>query len=322
MWDWISSNFRALVEAQMSDDGSGFWWVLGSYLLMLLIERGLYFLQDRHEWNERDARANLWNGILTAVVSTIVGGAIFVTIYQGLYENFRLFTVPLALGGWVAAFLLTDLAYYVDHRISHRVGFFWAIHHTHHSSNEMHLLVAQRTNVFMTGGLAQPTYFLLPIVGVPLPMLIVVQFFGNLWGIFNHTRLVGRMGPLDGVLATPSNHRVHHGSDAKYLDRNYGQTLILWDRLFGSFQREEETPTFGLVSPLHSYKIWDIQTSGFQWLVGQMRSANRWPDKLRYLVKPPGWSHDGRHETSATIQARALTDAVGGTHPRAPPTVR
>lgn len=303
MFEAIGDFFRELVRAQMA--GEGFWYMLAYYMGFLLIERLLYLFQDRHHWNEADAWANIKNGTFNAVIEPFVGAVIFVTIYSFLFEYLRLFTFPVAVWAFLLAWLLNDLAYYTDHRIAHRTGFFWAFHHTHHSSNEMNILVANRGNVFGLGGTMSPVYFLLAILGVPLAMFATVKFFGNLWGIFNHTRLVDRMGPLEHVLATPSAHRVHHGADPKYLDKNYGQVLILWDKLFGTFQREEEPPRFGLVQPLNSYRIWDIQTSGFQWLFGQMRRADNWRDRLRYLWHPPGWSHDGQHETSETIQQRA-----------------
>jgi sterol desaturase/sphingolipid hydroxylase (fatty acid hydroxylase superfamily) len=301
MIDWVGNAITALVDAQMS--GQGFIYMLGYFISAMLIERALYLFQERHHWNEADARANVLNGIVSTVGEALVGAVLFVTAYLFLFEHLRLFTIPLLWWGWLIAFLLNDLAYYVDHRIAHRTGFFWALHHSHHSSNEMNLLVAQRGNVFMLGGLLQPAYLALALLGFPLAMLVTVKFFGNMWGIFNHTRLVPRMGPLEHVLATPSNHRVHHGSDAKYLDRNYGQVLILWDRLFGTYQGEEEEPTYGLVEPMHSYRIWHIQTGGLAWLIGRMRSADRWRDRVRYLWKPPGWSHDGHHATSETIRA-------------------
>jgi sterol desaturase/sphingolipid hydroxylase (fatty acid hydroxylase superfamily) len=287
--------------ARSMGDGSGFPLVFGTYMTMLAVERITYVFVDRDSWNETDAWANVRNALFYSGFQTLVTGTIFVGIYVWLYENARLFDVPFVWWGWIIAFLLNDLAYYTDHRISHRTGFFWAIHTTHHSSNEMNLLVANRGTVLDVGGAMSVTYYLLPIFGVHPAMFLACKFFANLWGIFNHTRRVKRMGLLEEILATPANHRVHHGTEPKYLDRNYGQVLILWDRLFGSFQREEEEPTYGLVKPLESRKLWDIQTSGAQWLWGQIRTAPRWSDKLRYLVMPPGWSHDGNHATTETI---------------------
>ena len=177
----------------------------------------------------------------------------------------------------------------------------------------MNLTVSARGTILGFAGVMSPTYFVICAwIGTPFAMFIAAKFFGNLWGIFNHTRLIRRMGVLDEILATPANHRVHHGTEPKYLDRNYGQTLIIWDRLFGTFQREEEEPTFGLVKQLHSDRIWDIQTSGLQWLWREIRRAPRWDDKLRYLIMPPGWHHDGCHATSEQIR-RGVPGCIAGT---------
>ena len=297
-----AANLLATI-AQKVGDGTGFWIIFGSYMAMVFAERLIYALRRNHEWHEREARANVFNQLVNEAVGALLTGALFMGIYVFVYSQARLFDIPFVWWAWVLAFLLNDLAYYVDHRIAHRSGFFWAFHIPHHSSREMNLLVSPRGSIFGLGGVISPTYFLLALIGLPPAMFLAAKFFGNLWGIFNHTRLVHRMGLLEGILATPANHRVHHGTEAKYLDRNYGQTLILWDRLFGSWQPEEEEPTYGLVKQMDSHRIWDIQTWGIRWLFAQIRRADRWQDKAMYLIKPPGWSHDGQHETTETLVA-------------------
>ena len=283
--------------------GKGFWITFGSYMSMLAVERVAYVRGDEHRWDERDAWANVFNALFTLAVEALVFGALFAGLYLWVYDH-RVATVPFVWWGWGLALLLNDLAYYTDHRIAHRTGLLWAIHTSHHSSREMNLLVANRGTILGAGGIMSPTYFVLALVGIHPAMFLAVKFFGNLWGIFNHTRLIGRMGWLERWLCTPANHRVHHGTDTKYLDRNYGQTLLIWDRLFGTFQPEEEAPTFGLVEQMDSHRLWDIQTWGVQRLVARMRAAPDWGDRLRYLWKPPGWSHDGRHSTTEAIRER------------------
>lgn len=283
---------------------NAFFWALGTYVAMIVIERMAYFFHDRGSWNERDARVNVINNSVTAVGDAFIGGPLFVAVYFLVYDNLRLFDVPFVWWGWVLAFILNDLAYYVDHRIAHRTGFFWALHIAHHSSKEMNLTVSARGSVFGLGGTVSLAYFVfLAMLGVPFMMFIAAKFFANLWGIFNHTRIVHRMGFLENWLATPANHRVHHGTDVKYLDKNYGQVLIIWDRLFGSFQREEEEPIYGLVKQLESDRIWDIQTWGPRWLIGEMARAPRLADKLRYLWMPPGWRHDGCPMTTEQMRS-------------------
>lgn len=291
-------------------DGTGFWIIFSSYMAMMFFERLIYLFARNHEWDEREARANVINQLFNEAVGALLTGALFMGIYVFVYENARLLDIGFVWWSWVLAFLLNDLAYYIDHRIAHRTGFFWAIHIPHHSSREMNLLVSPRGSIFDLRGVMSPCYFLVALVGINPLMFLAAKFFGNLWGIFNHTRLVHRMGILEGILATPANHRVHHGIEPKYLDKNYGQVLIIWDRMFGSWQPEEEEPTYGLVKQMDSHRIWDIQTWGIRWLIGQMRSADRWQVKLMYLVKPPGWSHDGQHETTETlVQGKQLVPA-------------
>lgn len=298
--EFVGQFFRDVATMAGSGGTPAFLLALGSYVAMLLTERLAYLFEPEHRWNERDARTNVLNQTVTAVVDGLVGGAVFVGIYLVVYQ-YRPVDVPFVWWGWLLAFLLNDLAYYVDHRIAHRSGFFWAFHVPHHSSREMNLTVSARGTAFGLGGTISPAYFVLALIGLNPVMFLGVKFFGNLWGIFNHTRLVRRMGWLDGWLCTPANHRVHHGTQPKYLDKNYGQTLLIWDRLFGTWQPEEEEPVYGLVSQMDSDRIWDIQTWGLQWLIRQMRSADSWSDRLRYLYYPPGWRHDGCHQTTEAI---------------------
>jgi sterol desaturase/sphingolipid hydroxylase (fatty acid hydroxylase superfamily) len=289
------------VTAEKVGSGTGFWIIFGSYMAMMLFELLIYAVARRHELNGREARANVINQLFNEAVGALLTGALFMGIYVLVYENLRIFEIGYVWWAWVLAFLLNDLAYYTDHRIAHRTGFFWALHIPHHSSREMNLLVSPRGSIFDLRGVMSPCYFLVALIGVPPLIFLAMKFFSNLWGIFNHTRLIHRMGILERFLATPANHRVHHGIEPKYLDKNYGQVLIIWDRLFGSWQPEEEEPTYGLVKQMDSHRIWDIQTWGIRWLIGQMRSADRWQDSLMYLIKPPGWSHDGQHEMTETL---------------------
>lgn len=300
---YAAGSIIADTARRMGDD-TGFPIVFGTYMAMLAIERIAYIFIDREAWNEAEAWANVRSALANTAIQIVLTGAIFMGIYVYLYDHARVIDVPFTAWGWVVALLLNDLAYYTDHRMAHRIGLLWALHTSHHSSREMNLLVANRGTALDLGGVMSPAYFVLAILGVHPAMFLAAKFFGNLWGIFNHTRLVKRMGLLEGVLATPANHRVHHGTEPKYLDRNYGQTLVIWDRLFGTFQREEEEPTYGLVKQMESHRVWDIQTWGVRHLVAQLRSAPRWRDKLGYLVRPPGWSHDGNHATTEAIVAR------------------
>ncbi len=283
----------------------GLYFALPTFVGMILIERIGYFFFSQKKWNIRDTWANILIFWLNVGYELLIGILIPISIFYLLYEHARLFTLPSDGWGWLLAFLIHDFIYYIDHWIAHRTGLFWAFHHVHHSSKEFNLTVASR-GFFLDGTkLSQPLYFLMPILGMSVFQIIVVAVLKNLFGIFNHTRLVKNMGFLEYILATPSNHRVHHGSDLKYLDKNFGQVLIIWDILFGTFQREEEEPTYGLVKNIDTHHPVEIELAGVRWLWRQIQSADKWSDKLKYLYKPPGWRHDGPGETAKELRERA-----------------
>jgi sterol desaturase/sphingolipid hydroxylase (fatty acid hydroxylase superfamily) len=189
---------------------------------------------------------------------------------------------------WVTVFLLVDLGQYLLHRLSHRVSLLWACHVVHHSSEELNYAVALRNSSLH--GLFLWVFFLpLALVGVPWRIVGVCYALNVVYQFWLHTRLVGRLGPLELVLNTPSHHRVHHGVDPKYLDRNYGGVLIVWDRLFGTFQLEEEEPTYGVTRPLASWNAVWANLDGFADIARRWRASDGWGDRLRAVFGPPEW---------------------------------
>ena len=295
LWTWY--------DAQIEANGGGV-LLFFLYTGMLLTERVAYLLRPAHRsrWDERDALTNIATSIAIQVAGIAGAAAVFLLAYGFVYEHLALFRLPNAWWAFLFAFVLNDFLYWLDHVVSHRNGFFWTWHQTHHSSREMNLTVSPRGHVLLP--FFQPIYLLLPLFGVPLAMAFAVKLIGNLWGIFNHTRLVHRMGPLERWLCTPANHRVHHGTEPKYLDKNYGQTLLVWDRLFGTWQPEEEEPTYGLVSQAERQDPLSIQLDPIRGLWRPLRAAPGWRARLGYLWHPPGWSHTGQHERTAELVAR------------------
>lgn len=305
--EFLGGVMGAIAEiARRMGEGEGLAITAGTFIAMVLAERLIYlFDPDAPHFNNRDFTSNAKSQAVSAVIDGLVGTVLFVGVYTVIYENFRLFQFQYSALTWLCVFLLNDLRYYLDHRLAHRVGALWALHFAHHSSQEMTLIVANRNTALSFAKLMEPMHLVLAFLGVPLPMLLAVNFFGNLWGIFNHTRLVKRMGWLDILLCTPSVHRVHHGIEPKYLDRNYGQVLLLWDHLFGTYQREEEEPTYGLTDRREYHSVLEIQTGGVQWLWNRLLRSPKWAHKVMYLLMPPGWSHDGRHERSEDLLRHA-----------------
>ena len=187
---------------------------------------------------------------------------------------------------WVLAFVLIDLVFYIYHRLSHRVRFLWAIHMSHHSSEEMNFAVSFRQAWF--GPISKvPFFMVLPILGLDPLMIAVAGVISTLWGVVGHTQIIGKLGPLEWLFNTPSHHRVHHGSNPEYIDKNYGNLLIIWDRLFGTFQPEESPVNYGLVNNVNTFNPIKITFMGWNKIFLDMKKASSFRQAIDHFFGPP-----------------------------------
>ena len=270
-------------------------------------------LERRRVYRLNDSINDLSCGVLQVVVGTFTGAALlaaYVTIWRVFDARswHPLDVTSLSAGGkWLAAvalFLGVDCAYYWFHRVSHQMNAPWAAHAVHHQSEEYNLAVALRQGTF------QPFFswvFYLPLAAIGFPPLwfVAMSAFNTLYQFWIHTRLIGKLGPLEWVLNTPSHHRVHHGRNPKYLDKNHAGTLIIWDRMFGTFQEEEEEPVYGIVRPLASWNPLWANVHEYVELWQTARQAPYWTDKLKIWFMPPGWQPRGLPEHPPTPEVRA-----------------
>ncbi len=197
--------------------------------------------------------ANLSVGILERLLD-VYTGAVFYFIYDFLQKNYGLINIKPTPLVWLGLLICTDFVWYWYHRLAHEVNLLWAIHIVHHQSEDFNFTVSARITVlqaFLRGGF----WCVLPLLGFPAQMIIVMLLIHGLYPFFTHTKLVGKLGILEYLFVTPSHHRVHHASNEQYLDKNYGDVLIIWDKLFGTYQSEEEETTivYGLTKPLNTY---------------------------------------------------------------------
>ena len=248
-------------------------------------------LKGRQVFRGPDVFANLSLGAAQTVFAAVVGGLLAAT-YVAVY-SVRLFDIPATSPwAWAALLLGTDFAYYGFHRASHRTRLGWAAHAPHHQSEDFNLSVALRQ------GPVQPLFsraFYLPLalLGFPPAMFAIAVGLNTLFQFWVHTELIGRLGPLEWVFVTPSHHRVHHACNGRYLDKNHGGMLIVWDRLFGTFEPEREPVTYGTVKPVNSFNPLHAAWLPFGELVRLMRRTPRLGDKLRLAFMPPGWHPPG-----------------------------
>ena len=258
------------------------------FLLTIALEAYLMHRRKQPVYRYHDTLANLGNGIGSQVLGFLVG-ALGIVAYAAVLARFGLFQLSLqSIPTWIAVFLLDDFLYYLYHWASHRVNFLWATHSVHHQSEEYNLSAALRQSWF-TGFTSFVFYLPLAVLGVPVVMFVVVRTLNTLYQFWIHTRSVGRLGVLEWFLNTPSHHRVHHGIEPAYIDKNHGGVFIVWDRLFGTFVPESSEPVYGLVSPLASYNPLWANVAEFSKLWKISRQTQHLRDKLLIWVKPPEW---------------------------------
>ncbi len=193
---------------------------------------------------------------------------------------------------WVLAIVGTDLAYYAEHRMQHRVRLFWAAHSVHHSSQHFNMSTALRLSWLIPGKfLAAVVYIPLALAGVPVWMIFLSKAIVLLFQYPIHTERIGKLHPaIEFVFNTPSHHRVHHGANNPYLDKNYGGILIIWDRLFNSYAHEVEQVRYGLTHNIATYNPIKVNFHEFALMVRDVWRAKSWRARVGYLLRPPGWT--------------------------------
>tara|TARA_Y100000022_G_scaffold35878_1_gene29145 strand:- start:375 stop:944 length:570 start_codon:yes stop_codon:yes gene_type:complete len=181
---------------------------------------------------------------------------------------------------------MIDFVFYIYHRLSHRVRFLWAVHLSHHSSEEMNFAVSFRQAWF--GPISKIPFFMaLPLLGFDPTIIAVAGVMSTLWGIVGHTQIVGKLGVLEWVFNTPSHHRVHHGANKQYIDKNYGNLLIIWDRIFGTFAPEEEPVKFGLVNNVNTFNPTKITFMAWSSMIKDIKNKNNFIEILSTIFGPP-----------------------------------
>ena len=277
------------------------------FVLTIILEIALTrFKAVKSHYETKDTMASLGMGLGSNVAGLLTGGAaVAATVW--VWQH-RVFDIPMtAIWAWVAIFFLEDLTYYWFHRLSHERRFWWAAHVNHHSSQHYNLSTALRQT--WTGGLAGTWALWLPLafLGFPPAMLAIQKGISLVYQFWIHTEAIGRMPRwFEAVFNTPSHHRVHHARNPRYLDRNYAGILIVWDKLFGTFQPEldEEKPRYGIVKNLGNFNILRVAFHEWGGIAKDLAGSRSLREVGGYLFGPPGWSPDGSRDTSATLKAQ------------------
>ena len=261
-----------------------------AFLLLVVFEKWYGWYRGKDTVRNLDMISSLSSGV-TNVVKDVLGISIAIMSYSWMVDHLAIVHIKSSIALYLVAFIVLDFSGYWVHRIAHQYNFFWNNHIIHHSSEEFNLACALRQSISVFVRIF--TFLLLPaaLLGVPGQVIAVVapiQLFAQFW---YHTQHIGKMGILEYILVTPSHHRVHHAINPEYLDKNYSQIFIWWDKWFGTFQPELDhiPPVYGITRPV---RTWNPIKINFQHLALLIRDAWRtksWSDKLKIWMMPTGW---------------------------------
>ncbi len=293
------------------------WLILIStplYFIIIGLELLLTHLQHRKVYTLKDTAANIYLMLLNSAID--LGFRVIYLVILNYFYIRAWISIENIFFYWLVLVLLEDFLYYWLHRFDHEIRLFWAVHVTHHSSRQMNFTVGFRSSVFQP--LYRFIYFIpLALLGFKPIDIVFVYSATQIWGIFVHTELIHKMGWLEYIMITPSHHRVHHGSNPKYLDKNMGMFLVIWDKLFGTFQPEllpeqYQSITYGLTKNIHDPNALTLVFHEWKEIRRDMTQKGiPFKTRLRYLFGPPGWSHDGSRLTSEQMRKRELEEVHG-----------
>lgn len=253
----------------------------------------------------RDSAASLAMGLGFLAVEIVLKLLPFAGL-AWLYQ-FRLFDIPVVWWSWVLLLFAEDFCYYWFHRLHHEVRALWAAHVNHHSSTHYNLTTALRQS-WTTPFTGFVFWAPLPLLGFPIEMILIQKSISLLYQYWLHTELIGKLGWFGVIFNTPSHHRVHHGRNPIYLDRNHAGIFIIWDKVFGTFEPEDEPVDYGLTKNIHTYNPVRIAFHEWASMLTDAWKAKTWRGRFGYLVMPPGWTEDGSGKTSHTLRVEYLAE--------------
>ncbi|MGZ3883236.1 MAG: sterol desaturase family protein [Bacteroidia bacterium] len=277
------------------------------YVIVIGAEMLYSYFHNRKLYSGKGLAANLYLTSLNFTLDILVRGMCLLVL--NYFYKFRFFEIENTIGYWAALVLAEDFMYYWLHRVDHYCRFFWAVHVTHHSSEEFNFTVGFRSSVFQP--LYRFIYFIpLSLCGFKGIDIMFMYSATQIFGILAHTKTVRKLGVLEYILVTPSHHRVHHGSNVKYLDKNMGMLLIVWDKLFGTFQPEEESEPvkYGLTKNIDTHHPGTMVFHEWRAIFKDLKKQISLKQKFMYVFGPPGWSHDGSTKTSGQLR-REMTSS-------------
>ena len=260
------------------------------FTLSVIIESIINYHNKSDYYVLKDTFASLSMGVGNVIMSILTK---FITLsFFYLLYNYRIFELSNQWWVWLLILFSDDFTFYWFHRFSHRCRYFWASHVIHHSSTKYNLSTALRQT--WTGTISGKFifWFWLPIIGFHPLMIITMKSINLIYQFWVHTEVINKMPKVfEAIFNTPSNHRVHHGSDSIYIDKNYAGIFIIWDKLFGTFQKEIHRPKYGITHNINTYNPLKVATHEWISILKDIKWENSLINNMKYIFKHPGWSH-------------------------------
>jgi len=284
-------------------------YAIPAFFILMLLEGAVAAGRQVRGYERRDTAASLAMGVGNVLIDLVMKGVHLALLLA--VARFAFFDLDGKWWHWLLLIVGVDFCYYWFHRLSHEVRFLWAAHVNHHSSQRYNLSTALRQS-WTTPLTIMLFYWPLALLGFDPVAILAVIALNTVYQFWIHTELIDRLGAVEWIFNTPSHHRVHHGTNVEYLDRNHAGMFIVWDRLFASFEPERAPVRYGLTKNIDTYNPVRIAFHEWAAMLGDVRRAPNWWEALQIVIRPPGWSRDGSTLTSdqmRALQAR-LADGV------------
>ncbi len=267
------------------------------FFLLIGIELLVAKLSNSKLYRFNDAITNISCGLGQQILGVFLKSVLIIGYYF-IYQHYRFFDIASSWQTWIILFIGVDFFYYWFHRVAHEVSVVWGSHVVHHQSEEYNLTVALRQG-WVQGIFSTSFYLPLALIGFDPFSFLTINSFQTLYQFWIHTKTINKLpAPIEYIFNTPSHHRVHHGVNSKYIDRNHGGTLIIFDRLFGTFQEEEETVVYGVTQQPNSWNPLWLNIEYWVWMVSELKAASKWSDKFNILFNTPGWTPQSAKKTA------------------------
>ena len=274
------------------------------YIVAMVAAETIYLLVRFKQAYSRENWVNIITGIVSIIVQAVIKTLFFTGLYPYVYEH-RLWNLPLNRYTLLTGFLMYTFIQFATHYLYHKVRIFWCLHEVHHSAIRMNSTTGLRTSIFDIVSL-DLFYLLIPFTGIHYIVYFVLYSLNRIWGTFIHfnERVVSRIPVLEYVLVSPSAHHIHHASNIQYLDRNYGEVVPWYDKLFGTYAVQNEKLTYGTLHVKHELGFWEAQLHEFRSLWRDVKQAEGTGIKIKYLLMPPGWRPGDESGTTHYLQKK------------------